>query len=190
MDLRIEKTRRGILNAFLALRSQKPLEKITVRELAAAAQINKSTFYAHYQDIFALSDSIEEELVESIIQNLSDPSSILTHPATFTRELALACIAQENLIRTIFSGNQAAHLPLRLELGIKKLVFAAYPNHQEDTTFQTFLSFCIYGAYYAFRQNYSTDLEAVLHTLGLLSEGAKDTFLASFASSQLVKDSK
>ena len=33
MDLRIEKTERGIKNAFIALRSKKPLEKVTVREL-------------------------------------------------------------------------------------------------------------------------------------------------------------
>ena len=33
MDLRIEKTRQSIVNAFIALRSGKPLEKITVKEL-------------------------------------------------------------------------------------------------------------------------------------------------------------
>ena len=33
MDLRIEKTERGIKNAFIELRSKKPLEKITVKEL-------------------------------------------------------------------------------------------------------------------------------------------------------------
>ena len=51
MDIRTEKTERAIKNAFLELRSQKPLEKITVRELCAIACINKSTFYGHYDDI-------------------------------------------------------------------------------------------------------------------------------------------
>ena len=32
MDLRIEKTERGIKNAFIELRSRKPLEKITVKD--------------------------------------------------------------------------------------------------------------------------------------------------------------
>ena len=50
MDLRIEKTERGIKNAFIELRSRKPLEKITVKELCESARINKSTFYAHYKD--------------------------------------------------------------------------------------------------------------------------------------------
>ena len=54
MDLRIEKTRQSIVNAFIALRSGKPLEKITVKELCEKAQINKSTFYFHYVDIYDL----------------------------------------------------------------------------------------------------------------------------------------
>ena len=54
MDLRIEKTEKGIKNAFIELRSKKPLEKITVRELCEIARINKSTFYSHYKDIYDL----------------------------------------------------------------------------------------------------------------------------------------
>lgn len=34
MDLREKKTRRALSNAFLALRARKPLERITVKELA------------------------------------------------------------------------------------------------------------------------------------------------------------
>ena len=64
MDIRIEKTERAIKQAFLTLRAKKPLEKIKVKDLCALACINKSTFYAHYQDIFALSTKMEQDLVE------------------------------------------------------------------------------------------------------------------------------
>ena len=60
MDIRIEKTRQSIINAFIELRSHKELERITIKELCEKAQINKSTFYAHYQDIYHLSDTLEE----------------------------------------------------------------------------------------------------------------------------------
>ena len=59
MDLRIEKTEKAIKNAFMELRSKKPLEKISVRELCTLACINKSTFYSHYEDIYQLSDALE-----------------------------------------------------------------------------------------------------------------------------------
>ena len=48
MDLRIQKTRAAIKSAFLELRRKKPIEKITVTELAKLAEINKATFYLHY----------------------------------------------------------------------------------------------------------------------------------------------
>ena len=56
MDLRIERTRKCIKDAFIELRKSKPIEKITVKELAALASINKATFYSHYNDIYDLSD--------------------------------------------------------------------------------------------------------------------------------------
>ena len=34
MDLRVEKTRKSIINAFIALRAKKPLEKITIKDLS------------------------------------------------------------------------------------------------------------------------------------------------------------
>ena len=65
MDLRIQKTEHAIKNAFIELRSKKPLEKITVKELCELAMINKSTFYSHYEDIYALSETMEQETVAS-----------------------------------------------------------------------------------------------------------------------------
>lgn len=59
MDLRTAKTERAIRSAFLELRAKKPLERITVKELCQRAEIHKSTFYDHYEDLYALSDALE-----------------------------------------------------------------------------------------------------------------------------------
>ena len=71
MDIRVEKTRQSIINAFIELRSHRELERITIKELCERARINKSTFYSHYQDIYHLSDTLETEVVVSIMENLS-----------------------------------------------------------------------------------------------------------------------
>ena len=71
MDIRIEKTERAIRNAFLELRAAKPLEKITVKELCSLACINKSTFYSHYEDIYALSQTLECEKITAVLTNIS-----------------------------------------------------------------------------------------------------------------------
>lgn len=51
MDLRIQKTLREIRRAFLSLAAEKPLERITVKELCDRALINKATFYSHYDNL-------------------------------------------------------------------------------------------------------------------------------------------
>lgn len=56
MDLRIKKTKRAIRSAFAELIKEKPMEKITVKEIAELAEINKTTFYAHYETVYDLVD--------------------------------------------------------------------------------------------------------------------------------------
>ena len=87
MDLRVKKTKASIINAFLTLRSKKPLERISVTELSAAAQINKATFYLHYKDIYDLSETLENELFENVFGSIEHPDAVLTDPKLFVREL-------------------------------------------------------------------------------------------------------
>ena len=43
---------------------KKPLDKITVTELCRMAEINRATFYSHYNDCYDLYQSIEDEFLE------------------------------------------------------------------------------------------------------------------------------
>ena len=110
MDLRTLKTERAIKNAFTLLRSKKELEKITVKELCEEAYINKSTFYAHYRDIYDLSDVLCEEVVAQVAKGVMHPEYFEDNPAEFTRELFYAFFAQNSLITILFSGKQRNHL--------------------------------------------------------------------------------
>ena len=143
MDLRIEKTEREIKNAFIGLRAKKPLEKITVRELCGLACINKSTFYAHYRDIYDLSDSMEDEVVRSITNSISHPEYIMENPAEFTKELFLAYLSQNALTMILFSGSQRNNLVDRIETSIKEMVFRKYPDYRGDSVWNIVLSYCI-----------------------------------------------
>ena len=65
-DRRIRRTRAAIQSAFLKLIFEKDINKITIKELCERADINKSTFYLHYQDIYDLEEQIEEEISEKV----------------------------------------------------------------------------------------------------------------------------
>ena len=68
MDLRQQRTRRSIVNAFLALRSEKPIEKITVSEVCKLAGYNRGTFYLHYRDLYEMLATIEASLLEGMTE--------------------------------------------------------------------------------------------------------------------------
>ena len=53
-DLRVIKTRQAIRSALISLLSEKELSDITISELSARAQVNRKTFYYHFEDIFSL----------------------------------------------------------------------------------------------------------------------------------------
>ena len=55
-DRRIRYTRYALQNALIACMQQKPFNRITVREICETADINRSTFYMHYKDIYELLD--------------------------------------------------------------------------------------------------------------------------------------
>mgnify|MGYP000009493868 CR=1 FL=1 len=65
-DRRIRRTRAAIQSAFLKLIFEKDLNRITIKELCERADINKSTFYLHYQDIYDLEARFREELSEKV----------------------------------------------------------------------------------------------------------------------------
>ena len=90
MDIRIEKTKQSIINAFIEIRSRKEVERITVKELCEKARINKSTFYAHYKDIYDLIDDVFAIEINRVINDEA-------HYDTFYDELhRVALLAVEN----------------------------------------------------------------------------------------------
>ena len=69
-DSRIRYTQNVLKQALLSFLKEKPINKITVKEVCERAELNRATFYAHYSDCFALLESIEEDLLEAFQQSL------------------------------------------------------------------------------------------------------------------------
>ena len=164
MDIRVEKTEKAIRNAFLELRSAKPLEKITVKELCSLACINKSTFYSHYEDIYALSQSLESETITAVLKNISSQQeSPFKDPDVFTRNLYMALVSNNSLINILFSGTEKSHLGDCLETELKRLIIEKFPEYNKDPEKDIMLSFCIQGCFHAYLNNQKNDLDTLIH---------------------------
>ena len=154
MDLREKKTKRSIKNAFIKLRSTKPLERITIKELVESAEISKATFYLHYRDIYDLSDSLQKELIQEILQSLDQPELFLSDTTAFTSALFYAFSNHHSMIEILFSGSQSAILPLSIEKELKEYIFKIIPSARDNAKFNILLTYQILGGYHAYQQYY------------------------------------
>lgn len=58
----------AIQNAYLSLISINQEKQITVRQICLKAGINRATFYAHFLDIYDLSDTIQDQMLKKMKQ--------------------------------------------------------------------------------------------------------------------------
>ncbi|MGN0438384.1 MAG: TetR/AcrR family transcriptional regulator [Lachnospiraceae bacterium] len=76
IDRRKRKTRIAIENALLDLMQYKPLNAITISELAQAADINRKTFYNNYNSVDDVIKGINEKLSQHIFNALPEKITI------------------------------------------------------------------------------------------------------------------
>lgn len=69
-DRRVKYTKMVIKNSLIKFLKQKPISKISVKEICDDADINRATFYAHYMDQYDLLRQIEDEIINNVIQYL------------------------------------------------------------------------------------------------------------------------
>lgn len=114
-DARVRYTQRVLKESFLALLREKPVNRITVKEVCELAELNRATFYAHYSDCFALLESIEQELLDAFGQSLRlidsfDVSALITAIYAMVEQHENACRV------LIFSGASASVLGRMIDL--------------------------------------------------------------------------
>ena len=98
------KTKQLIQKSFIQILEKKTFETITIGDITKTAQINRGTFYLHFQDKFDLLDQIEQQLFEELGNHIDELQSHYSATPTFEK-------GQEQLAVTLFSSIKM-HLPL------------------------------------------------------------------------------
>lgn len=65
---RSQDTEARVETIFLHLLTQKHISKITVRELCEGAQITRTSFYGHYQDVYDLLDKVQTRITTQVVR--------------------------------------------------------------------------------------------------------------------------
>lgn len=91
------RSRKMIRQAFEELLKEREFSKITVIDIVARADLNRSTFYAHYPDIYGIVDEIQEEIISRNMELFRqiEYRNILKDPKPYLQ--CIAATMEENL---------------------------------------------------------------------------------------------
>jgi len=117
-----DKTRQTFVNVFCDLYSRKPIEKISIQEIANQSGYNRSTFYQYFTDIYDLLDWVEERILNSINEEM-----VGREFSTHTFQDALQCLENAEdiaILKALLGDYGSVHFVERLkrEIPFERLI--------------------------------------------------------------------
>ncbi|MDO5409502.1 MAG: hypothetical protein Q4F21_03500 [Lachnospiraceae bacterium] len=146
-DLRVTKTLRSIQTAFYELCKQYELNKITVKALTEKAEINKTTFYLHYDSIQSLIYELEQEVIELIIGDDEQLLLLLKKPhdyISFTYKRMMSHPFGQIISQN--SANVKMEFMIRHQNCLQEHLYQLKPELKLLPDFEALLSFITAGA--------------------------------------------
>lgn len=175
-DARVRYTKRVIKDSLLQLLKEKPIQKITVKELCALAEINRATFYTHYRDAFDLLAQVENELFADITTSVLGR---LDNMDNLTGEVFRVVERNRELFKVLFEHGDHQFLTRLMEITRAKTLAnwrkqypRAAPRHLDYL-----YTFILSGAMAVIRQWVSTEAEDIPFDLVGLAKIVSDVGL-------------
>lgn len=103
------RSRKLIRQAFYELLREKSFEKITVTDIVRRADINRSTFYAHYPDVMGVVEEIQEEVLDytqKFIEEI-DFSKFYDNPKPYLESIVNMVAENNSLHRLLMTSAMA-----------------------------------------------------------------------------------
>ena len=72
LDRRVKRTKALMRDALMELMNEKAFNEITARDITSKADLNRATFYLHYNNVFDLLDELENDVVAGFARMLEE----------------------------------------------------------------------------------------------------------------------
>ena len=123
------RSRKMIKEAFLEMLKEKDISKITVTDIVTKADLNRSTFYAHYMDVKAITEEMENEVIDKMLEILKkfEFKNFFSNPTPLLLEVSRFLESNQTTYKALLKVNDA-------ETFLKKLknLFADYMLSDTD----------------------------------------------------------
>jgi AcrR family transcriptional regulator len=145
-DMRWQRTERHIMQAFSDQLDQRPLNKISVTQLAEEAEINKATFYLHYADIYELAIAYARTCADEVVDDIEHPEAFFSDPGLFTHEFMAALDGEEHFKngKAFVDNGLSSVFADRLATRIYEVLGSQEPPESPEQS-EMFLVFLVHG---------------------------------------------
>lgn len=143
---RVRLTKTLLKTSLIELMQNKQIHKITIKELCAHAEINRSTFYLYYEDQFALLNEIEDDFLNHVKTHLIK----IEHPSNdrnFLKELLAYIKNNAQIVRILLFrlenlSFQTSFISIAIDT-LKLNLKYEYPDHLADYIYRYLTMGCL-----------------------------------------------
>lgn len=176
LDRRVVKTKKAIRNAFAKLISEKDINKITIKDIADTADINRKTFYNYYSGVYEIIEEIEKEIVgefEDLLGGI-DLKTTLRDPSVLFSRLTEKLNDNLEFYGYLMKASSGRNLFVNKDGKLDRCVRNAFASQMDidEQTIAVMTDFILSGmlvVYHRwFNSDRSADIDSVSQTLGKL----------------------
>ena len=120
-DRRVKRTKKALRDCLFQLLDEKTVEEITVKELTAMADINRSTFYFYYKDIDDMIMQIQNEIYAIFERDVIRSATQFITREDFVQYLVrflTFCKEREKICKFVMSSDPKNNLSKRIKSGL------------------------------------------------------------------------
>lgn len=145
-DRRSKKTKNAIKNSLITLLNENAIDKITVTNIVTLADISRSTFYLHYDDVFDLYHAVIDDLIQHLMDEFETtyPSYGSNNFGEFAQSLINFIETQQPLINLLIKS-QGVEIIERLKPIIVDKVVSLEHESKEHEQYYVGIVFAVSG---------------------------------------------
>ncbi|MFD1738021.1 TetR/AcrR family transcriptional regulator [Bacillus salitolerans] len=154
MDRRKKYTKMVLKESLMALLKEKQISSITIKEICEQADINRSTYYAHYSNQYDLLHSIEEDFIEDIRNTLTQYNFSKEEEALQITEKLFELLAEKSdVCQILLSENSDVHFQKKGMLITQQFIFNNWITDKslDPDTYEYINPFLVSGSLYVIK---------------------------------------
>ena len=171
-DRRVSKTKRSIQNAYLDLLRQKGTEKITISDIAREADIDRKTFYLHYDSTEDIIREYAEEKTRELLKRLTIKSffSLSFDRRIFAKEVNSMLAEHLDFCRMVAGNPSLGFFWNEVQDVTVEILSEIYARHsklpESDLRLRIQVSFFVAGAMYVYQRWLRDEIPCSMEELG------------------------